>query len=92
MRTRASALYYAGGEPLLRRDLPQLMGHASKKGYFPQTINSNGSLIHNRLTDKNWDEFLSDIDIFIISLDAMDLEKLQNIYVYNRPENVIHCR
>ena len=55
----------------------------------PQTINTNGSLFHNRLKEKGWENFLENIDLVVVSLDDLDLQKLDELYVYNKSENII---
>ena len=43
----AGSMNFVGGEPLLRKDLEQLMAHAVRRG-FSVTFNSNGWLIDDR--------------------------------------------
>ena len=74
---------------MLRADLNIIANEASRLGYFPQTLNTNGSLLHNRLKDPAWSNFLSNLDVIVVSLDSLDLQTLGDLYVYNRPENII---
>lgn len=89
MRTRTPAVYYSGGEPLMRNDLPELLKVARKLGYYPQVINTNGSLLHTRLLQPHWKEFLSDIDIIIVSLDSLNTSVLNEMYKINNSEVII---
>ncbi len=89
MRTRTPALYYAGGEPTLRNDLPELMVTARELGYFPQLINTNASILQKRLLNPGWKNFLSDIDILIVSLDSLRPSVLSDVYKTTMPEHVV---
>jgi MoaA/NifB/PqqE/SkfB family radical SAM enzyme len=89
MRTGTPALYWCGGEPTLRNDLPELLDYAWNLGYFPNMINTNGSLLHRRLEEPGWEEFLHQMDIIIVSLDALDLEALKTIWGVDNARQVI---
>ncbi len=89
MRTNTPAIYYAGGEPTIRRDLPQLIRHAKNLNYYPQIINTNGSILQNLLKKESWSNFLADMDIVIVSLDSLNVDKLDKMYVYNNSTNII---
>jgi len=89
MRTGTSAIYWCGGEPTLREDLPELLDHAWKLGYFPNMINTNGSLIHQRLTKPEWRNFLWQMDIVIVSLDGLNLQKLNKIWGIKKARQVV---
>ena len=89
MRTRASALYLAGGEPTVRDDLPQLTRTARSLGYFPIIVNTNGSLLHRLLKKESWRTWLADTDNILVSLDALDLASLREMWGTRRPEKVI---
>lgn len=88
MRTRTPSVYYAGGEPTIRPDLPELVRHARDLGYYPQTINTNGSVIHRQLAKPAWRTFLSDMDLMVVSLDRLNVEQAAELWVYRKPENV----
>lgn len=79
----SSAIYYCGGEPMLRKDLPELLGHSTDHGMF-NMINTNGSLIGDLLLKPEYCDFLQQMDVIIISLDSLDIEKLSDIYVVNK--------
>ncbi|MBT3224223.1 MAG: radical SAM protein, partial [Proteobacteria bacterium] len=89
MRTRASALYFAGGEPTMRKDLPLLTRVARDLDYYPIIINTNASILDRLLAKEKWRSWLADMDNIIVSLDSLDLEKLKSMWVYKKPENVI---
>lgn len=89
MRTGTSALYFCGGEPTLRRDLPELAEVAAGLGYWPLMVNTNGSRFHHLLTEPAWVRWLTQMDVIIVSLDSLDLDVLAQMYVYERPEEVI---
>ena len=42
MRTRTPAVYFAGGEPTARKDLPTLVRRAAELKYYPIVVNTNG--------------------------------------------------
>lgn len=89
MRTRATSVYFAGGEPTLRKDLPELTRRARDLDYFPIVLNTNGSLFHRLLDKPEWRGFLADVDILVVSLDALDLGKLAEMWRTPHPEDVI---
>jgi MoaA/NifB/PqqE/SkfB family radical SAM enzyme len=89
MRTRTPSVYFAGGEPMLRNDLPELARAARDLDYWPITVNTNGSLFHARLRKPSWKTFLADIDMLVISLDALDLELLGRMWGTKHPDHVI---
>ncbi len=80
MRTGLSAVFYVGGEPLLRPDLPEILARAAKLHFYPQTITTNASLLRSRLLDPDWSNFLAHIDVLIVSLDSLDSEVLGALY------------
>ncbi len=89
MRTRTPSVYFAGGEPTLRRDLPELVREARDLDYYPIVVNTNGSLFHRLLDKPAWRTFLADVDVLVVSLDALDLGKLSRMWVTKHPEDVI---
>lgn len=88
MRTRTAASYYAGGEPTIRPDLPELVRHARDLDYYPQTINTNASVLHRQLRKPAWRTFLADIDLIVVSLDRLNVDQAADLWVYKKPENV----
>jgi len=89
MITGTPAIYWCGGEPTLREDLPELLDHAWNLGYFPNMINTNGSVLHKRLADPAWSRFLEQMDIVIVSLDGLHLERLNRLWGVKKAEQVV---
>jgi molybdenum cofactor biosynthesis enzyme MoaA len=89
MRTRASAVYFAGGEPTVRKDLPALTRAARDLQYYPIIVNTNGSLLHRNLAKEEWRTWLADMDQVIVSLDSLNLATLKDLWVYRKPHDVI---
>ena len=89
MRTGTPSVYFAGGEPTLRKDLPELTREAYELGYYPITINTNGSGLHRQLRQERWRGWLADMDVIIVSLDALDLQALERMWVYRKPGQVL---
>ncbi len=88
MRTRTPSVYFAGGEPTARQDLPVLTRHARDLNYYPIIVNTNGSLIAKNLAKATWRSWLADVDIVIVSLDGLDLNILGPMWGFQNPEVV----
>ncbi len=89
MRTRTPSVYFAGGEPTARRDLPELTREARDLDYYPIVVNTNASLIARNLSKPGWRTWLADTDLIVVSLDALDLGVLRDMWVYKSPEDVL---
>lgn len=89
MRTRTPSVYFAGGEPTLRKDLPEITRAARDLDYYPIIINTNGSAIDRQLRKDSWRTWLADIDVVIVSLDGLDLATLRSMWGYRRCEDVV---
>ncbi|MEE9384114.1 MAG: radical SAM protein [Nannocystaceae bacterium] len=89
MRTRTPSVYFAGGESILRKDLPILTRAARDLAYYPIIINTNASVVHRRLSDPAWRTWLADTDIVVVSLDALDLDVLSQMWKTRHPEDVL---
>jgi MoaA/NifB/PqqE/SkfB family radical SAM enzyme len=89
MRTRTPSVYFSGGEPLLRKDLPHLTRQARDLDYYPIVINTNGSIVDRLLELPDWRTWLADTDVVVVSLDGLDLEVLRDMWRYPHPERVI---
>jgi radical SAM protein with 4Fe4S-binding SPASM domain len=63
-----AAVAFSGGEPLMRRDMPELITYAKKKGFFV-SLASNGTLIDDPVAG---DLASRGLDYIEISLDGMD--------------------
>ncbi len=88
MVTGTPAIYWCGGEPTMRDDLPVLLDHAWDLGYFPNMINTNGSLLHRRLQDPAWSRFLWQMDMVIVSLDGLHMGRLNKLWGVKKAEQV----
>lgn len=89
MRTRTAALYIAGGEPTIRKDLPELIRYARELKYYPIMINTNAALLHRQLRKESWRTVLADLDTVIVSLDGFDLAQLKTMWAYAKPQDVL---
>ncbi len=89
MRTGTASIYFAGGEPTLRKDLPELTRAARDLDYYPIIINTNGSAIDRLLGRAAWRTWLADTDIVVVSVDALDLGLLGELWAYKRPHDVL---
>ena len=87
--TGTSALYWCGGEPTLRADLPELLEYACKLGFFPNMVNTNASLLHDLLMKQTWKNFLLCTDVLIVSLDGLDPERLNSMWGTSRARQVL---
>lgn len=89
MRTRATSVYFAGGEPTARKDLPVLTRHARDLAYYPVVVNTNGSLVERNLRKPEWRTWLADTDLIVVSLDGLNLERLARLWVTDAPQDVL---
>ena len=89
IRTGTAAIYFCGGEPTMRPDLPELLAHAWERGFFPTMINTNGSLLHKQLAKPAWRDFLWQMDMVIVSVDGLDLARLRTLWGVKKPEQVV---
>jgi len=88
MRSRTPSVYFAGGEPMLRADLPHLARTARDLRYFPIVVNTNGSVVHRQLREDAWRTWLSDTDIVVVSLDTLDVDAAGELWAHDRPMDV----
>ncbi|MHA1284889.1 MAG: radical SAM protein [Promethearchaeota archaeon] len=72
-------IYFCGGEPTIRKDLPELLDYSTKLNMF-NMINTNGSLIGDLLLKPRYKRFLKNMDIIIISLDSLSIPQLAEMY------------
>lgn len=89
MRTGTSALYFCGGEPTLREDLPIFTREAVRIGYFPIMINTNGALLHKQLQKPEWRDWLKNMDMIIVSCDALNVGLLNKLYKVKQGRRVL---
>ena len=87
--TGTTAIYWCGGEPTMRKDLPELLDYAWHLGFFPNMINTNGSLLHKLLQKPEWSRFLQQMDVIIVSLDGLDVAHLRELWGVKKPEQTI---
>ncbi len=83
----SSAIYFCGGEPTMRPDLPVLLDFSTKKGMF-NMINTNGSLIGDLLVKPQYKDFLRQMNVIIVSLDGLSIPVLAKMY--KSPEVMAH--
>lgn len=86
IRKDATGVYFCGGEPTLRKDLPELTDYAHSIDCFPLMINTNGSRIHKMLPDPRYSKWLKQMDVVIVSLDALNIDKLSTVWGMKREE------
>lgn len=79
-RKDVTGIYFCGGEPTLRKDLPELVDYAHSLNYFPLMINTNGSRLHELITSPDSKKFLKQMDIIIVSLDALNIDSLTSVW------------
>ena len=79
-----SGVYFCGGEPTLHRNLPEFAEYAAGIGCFPIMINTNGSRFHEMLPDPRYGRLLKNLDIIIVSLDALDLDGLSGVWAVKK--------
>lgn len=89
MRTGTSSVYFCGGEPTLRKDLPFFINRAWNMGYWPVAINTNASVLHKKLLESEWRNVLRQLDIIVVSLDALNVDLLNNLYRVKMGRTVI---
>ena len=77
-------IYWCGGEPTIRKDLPVLLDYASSLNMF-NMINTNGSLIGDLLLKPGYGKFLHQMDVIIISLDSLSITQLADMYKVREP-------
>ena len=88
MRSRTPSVYFAGGEPMLRADLPRLVRKAAELRYFPIVANTNASVVHEQLGRPRWRRWLADMDIVVVSLDSLDADAAAELWAHDRPGDV----
>jgi MoaA/NifB/PqqE/SkfB family radical SAM enzyme len=89
MRTRTPSVYLAGGEPTLRKDLPEITRVARDLDYYPIIVNTNASVIDRLLAKERWRTWLADTDIIVVSVDSFDLRLLEAMWGWKRPHEVL---
>jgi len=81
LRKAAPAVNFTGGEPTMRRDLPEILRHASDLGFCPIVLNTNGYLLDQYV------DSLRHLDVLVVSLDAMNDERGNALIGIGKPVN-----
>ena len=89
MRTGTSAIYFCGGEPTMDPDLPVFTDICFNQGYHPLMINTNGYVLDSALKKSDWHNWLRQMDIIIVSLDGLNLERLRGLWGVKKVEQVL---
>ena len=76
---QATVIYFCGGEPTIRKDLPELLDYSTSLNMF-NMINTNGSLIGDQLTNPRYKNFLLNMDVLIVSVDSLIIPQLSKMY------------
>jgi radical SAM protein with 4Fe4S-binding SPASM domain len=84
---RQLRLYFMG-EPLLHKDIWQMIRLAKKSGVMIVEINTNGNFILNR--DTTTEIIESGVDIIIVSLDGMNQETYEKYRQGGKIDKVLH--
>jgi len=66
IRDACEALYFTGGEPLMRPDIVELLAYARAQKFIYLAMNTNGLLLHHR------PEVVQHLDNLVISMDGLD--------------------
>ena len=91
IRKSCSNIYFTGGEPLLRKDIIEILKKSKELKFKSIVINTNMSLIHKKL------EVLDYITDLVASFDIVDEEKnskllgVSKTVAYQVKENIIAC-
>src|SRR5688572_19581051 len=74
VRKDCDVLYMTGGEPLLRNDIEEIVGHARSLEFSYIGMNTNGLLLPTR------EKVLDGLNNIVISLDSLDEQKLDRVW------------
>lgn len=66
IRQSCSHIYFSGGEPLLRKDLGEILSECKRMGFHSVSVNTNLGMIHERM------EILDHIDNLVVSFHRVD--------------------
>jgi MoaA/NifB/PqqE/SkfB family radical SAM enzyme len=84
-------IYFTGGEPLVRKDIVEIVAQCKELGFRSVSINTNLSLIHQKM------ELLDYIDNLVASLNCLDDEKSAKIHGVSErvmrqvKDNLVEC-
>jgi len=76
IRKACPVIYFTGGEPLTRKDLPEILAAAKKMGFLKIGLNTNASLI-NRNPEVL--EYITDLVLSITTLDSREYIQIMGI-------------
>jgi MoaA/NifB/PqqE/SkfB family radical SAM enzyme len=91
IRKECDAIYFTGGEPLIRNDIIEILKKCKTSGFKSITINTNMSLMHRKL------EVLEYITNLVASLDLLDEKQYAKVLgvpisdVIRVKENILKC-
>lgn len=78
LRQLVGALYIAGGEPLLQRNIEEMLALARAIGFYPVAVNTNATLLDQRPEVPRY------ADITVVSIHAVDVDKTAKIFQVSR--------
>jgi len=91
IRKETAYIYFTGGEPLLRKDIAEILRESRRMKFKSVAVNTNMSLIHKK------PELLDSVTNLVASLDALDAKKYAQMLrvspriVERLKENIVEC-
>jgi MoaA/NifB/PqqE/SkfB family radical SAM enzyme len=91
IRKETTAIYFTGGEPLLRNDIIEILKASKNQGFKSITVNTNMSLIHKKMDVLNY------LTNLVASFDMTNEEEYSKIVgtstsvVHQVKQNIIAC-
>jgi len=81
---------FDSGEPLLRKDMEEMIEYAKKKGIQYVSINTNGVLLNEARCQKLLNSGLDHIEISVDAMSKETFKKIKNVDLYDRvKENIL---
>lgn len=78
LRELVSALYIAGGEPLLQPNIEDILALGREMGFYPIAVNTNATRLHKRPNVPRY------ADVMVVSIHAIDVDKTAQIFRIGR--------
>lgn len=78
LRGLVSALYIAGGEPLLQPNIEDMLALGREMGFYPVAVNTNATRLHKRPKVPRY------ADVTVVSIHATDVDKTADIFQIGR--------
>jgi len=78
LRELVSALYIAGGEPLLQPNIEDMLALGREMGFYPVAVNTNATRLHTRPKVPRY------ADVIVVSIHATDVHKTAEIFGIGR--------